>query len=88
MTLAPNGLDEFEGRRATPEQHLTVSDSLRATGQNAVATGDLPLASEAYWGVVAHVFQAVAERHGIGTQPIAISKSLGIGWWTRPETRC
>ena len=65
MTLAPNGLDEFEGRRATPEQHLTVSDSLRATGQNAVATGDLPLASEAYWGVVAHVFQAVAERHGI-----------------------
>lgn len=63
--MAPDDLGEFAGRRATPEQHLRVSDSLRATAENAVATGDLPLASEAYWGAVAHVFQAIAERHGI-----------------------
>ena len=55
----------FAGRRATPEEHLQVSNLFRATAERAIAAGDLALASEAYWGMVAHMLQAVAERHGL-----------------------
>ena len=58
-------LDVFAIRQATPEQHLQTSDALRHTALLILASGDLALASEAYWGVVPHMLQAVAERHGI-----------------------
>ena len=63
--MCPSDVDEFAGRRATPEQHLQESDSLRAAAERNLAAGDLALASEAYWGVVAHVLQAIAERRGM-----------------------
>ena len=63
--MCPSNVDEFAGRRATPEQHLQESDSLRAAAERNLATGDLALASEAYWGVVAHMLQAIAERRGM-----------------------
>ena len=63
--VAPDGFGEFAGRRATPEQHLQESDSLRAAAERNLVTGDLALASEAYWGVVAHALQAIAERSGM-----------------------
>ena len=57
--------NEFAGRRATPEEHLQVSDLLRTAAVYNLRTGNLALASEAFWGVVAHILQAIAERHGI-----------------------
>lgn len=57
--------EEFADRRATARDHLQASDSLREAARRAIDDGDLVLASEAYWGVVAHILQAVAETHGI-----------------------
>ena len=57
--------DEFADRRATMEDHLRASDSLRQSAERALDAGDLVLASEAYWGIVAHALQAVAEQNGI-----------------------
>ena len=63
--MPPIPFHDLAGRRATPEQHIQASDYLRATAENALLTGDLVLASEAYWGVVAHMLQAIAERRGM-----------------------
>ena len=63
--MCPSNVDEFAGHRATPEEHLQESDSLRAAAERNLAAGDLALASEAYWGVVAHMLQAIAERRGM-----------------------
>ena len=49
-------------RRATPEQHVQASYSMRDMAEHCLATGNLPLASEAYWGMVAHMLQAIAEK--------------------------
>ena len=57
--------DEFAGRRATPEEHLQESDSLRDAAKHCMSVGKLGLASEAYWGMVAHILQAIAERRGM-----------------------
>ena len=62
---SPQFLGAFADRRATAQDHLQASDSLRESAQQAIDDGNLVLASEAYWGVVAHALQAVAEQHGI-----------------------
>ena len=56
---------EFADQHATAQEHLHASDSLREAARQAIDDGNLVLASEAYWGVVAHALQAVAEKHGI-----------------------
>ena len=55
----------FADRNATPEQHLQTSDSLRHAAQRSLATGDLAYASEGFWGMVAHLLQAIAEIQGM-----------------------
>ena len=55
----------FATRRATPEQHLQESDILRAAAMINLEAGNLALASEAFWGMVAHLFQAIAEIRGM-----------------------
>ena len=62
---SPPFLEAFADRRATAEDYLQASDSLRESAGRAFDAGDLVLASEACWGVVARALQAVAERHGI-----------------------
>ena len=57
--------EEFAGRRATPEQHLQEADSLLAAAMLNLEAGKLALASEAFWGTVAHIFQAIAELRGM-----------------------
>ena len=63
--MHPKPSDEFAGRRATPEEHLQASDLLRKAAVRALANGELALASEAFWGTVAHALQGAAERHGL-----------------------
>ena len=63
--MRPKPSDPFAGRRATPEQHMLASDSFRATAERALENDDLPLASEACWGMAAHALQALAESHGL-----------------------
>ena len=38
---------------------------MRTAAAHNMVTGNLALASEAFWGVAAHMLQAVAERHGL-----------------------
>ena len=67
LSYGTNGFrgDPFRERRATRLDHLEVSTDLRDTAAAALRIGDLVSASEAYWGVVAHMLQAIAERHGL-----------------------
>ena len=65
MILDQETTDMFAGRHATAEQHLQTSDSLRQAAERSLATGDLALASEAFWGITAHMLQGVAENHGM-----------------------
>lgn len=57
--------DPFKERRATREEHLDASDNLREAAALALSNGNLVVASESCWGVVAHMLQAIAERHGL-----------------------
>lgn len=67
MSHESNGhyIDPFRERRATSADHLEASTSLKDTAVAAFRNGDLVIASEAYWGVVAHMLQAIAERHDL-----------------------
>ena len=67
MSFESNGHlgDPFMERRATLANHLDASISLTGTASDALGDGNLVFASEAYWGVVAHMLQAIAERHGL-----------------------
>ena len=67
MSYRANGHrgDPFKERRATLEEHLNASANLQETAAVALSDGNLVLASEACWGVVAHMLQAIAERHGL-----------------------
>lgn len=52
-------------RRATREEHLDASARLRVVADASLLARDFIIASEAYWGTVAHMLQAIAERHGL-----------------------
>lgn len=60
--------DPFRERRATREEHLDASSNIRVVAAVALSEGDLVVASEACWGAVAHMLQAIAERHGLEHQ--------------------
>lgn len=60
--------DPFRERRATREEHLHASSNIRELATVALSEGNLVVASEACWGVVAHMLQAIAERHGLKHQ--------------------
>ena len=67
MSSAGDGhrADPFKERRATREEHLEASSSLRAAAAASLKDRDFIIASEAYWGVVAHMLQAIAERQSL-----------------------
>lgn len=67
MSSSGNGRlsDPFKERRATREEHLDASESLRASADASLVVNDFVIASEAYWGAVAHILQAIAERNGL-----------------------
>ena len=75
----------FADSRATPEQHLQESDSLRIAAEINLKSGNLALASEAFWGMVAHLFQAIAERRGMRHESNLDFRSIRD--WLIAETR-
>ena len=81
MPSAANGHhgDPFRERRATREEHLEASASLRNVASTSLREGDLVTVFESYWGVVAHMLQAIAERHNLSHRTNRDFDKI-IGW--------